>query len=143
MTIGATMAACLRASGFEFGEFPSWSVAGWHLLVLIVAAPLGFMIGLFPGFVVLCPLLHARGICNGAPFHVGDVVQIIAGPHQGTITRVYSGWQGDSVRVELGKTAEEGFQDVFTPVQLMRTNSGEQGDVPTRSPKAPGGDSRA
>lgn len=108
---------------------------GWYLLVIILAAALGLMLGVFPGVLILGPILHVRGIINGEPFHEGDVVQIIAGPHRGTVTRIYSGWQGDSVRVDLGPAAQNTYEDVFSPIEILRVpNNG----ISTKTNGSPG-----
>jgi len=107
---------------------------GWYLLLTIVSAAFGFMLGIFPGVLLLGPLLHARGVANGAPFHEGDAVQIISGSHRGTITRVYSGWQGESVRVDLGVAAQRTYDDVFSPTQLLRVANAETNARPNGGP---------
>jgi hypothetical protein len=75
---------------------------------------------LLVGVFVLGPIYRARATVNGAPFHQGDIVQIINGRHRGTVAHVYSGWQGGSVRVDLGAVAKESYQDVFAPTEILR-----------------------
>lgn len=116
----ATMVVCLATAGFRFGHVTDWRQVGWYFLIGIISAALGLMLGVFPGVFLLGPLFHARGLSNGAPFHEGDTVQIITGPHRGTVTRVYSEWQGDSVRVELGVAAQDTYEDVFSPTEILR-----------------------
>jgi hypothetical protein len=73
------------------------------------------------------PILAIRGDMNGGPFKPGDTVQVLTGSHRGTITTVYSAWQGNSVRVRLGqKEEEETFKDVMCPWQLLREDDPPQ-----------------
>jgi hypothetical protein len=57
---------------------------------------------------------------NGGPFRVGDKVMILSKKNRYVVTNVYSLWQGDSVRVELGDEAQKDFTDVFSQYQLSR-----------------------
>jgi hypothetical protein len=125
-TISLTAAvSCLATSGFRIEHLTDWVLVCWYVLIGIVAGAFGFVLGVFPGVLLLGPLFHARGLSNGAPFHEGDTVQIIAGPYQGIVARVYSGWQGDSVRVELGAAAQKAYEDVFSPTEILRVTSVE------------------
>ena len=107
----------------------------WNLVRLaffvIVALLLGFLLALVAGsclagifWPLLRPFFKARDIKNGAPFHVGDRVRILAGRHKDRVVRVYSDWRDDSVRVELGEKEKEKFTDIFsslTPARGCRT----------------------
>lgn len=112
----------MRASGLKLESLNDWRMIFWFLMVLLLSAPLGFMLAVFPGCVVLSILHHVRMLANGGPFYPGDLVQIICGPKAGTVASVYSEWQGDSVRVDLGPDAQERFEDVFTPTELLRVD---------------------
>jgi hypothetical protein len=126
-----TVVFCLAASGFRVGHLTDWPLGCWYVFIGIVAGAFGFMLGVFPGVLLLGPLFHARGLSNGAPFHKGDTVHIITGPHRGTIAQVYSGWQGDSVRVELGAAAQKSYEDVFLPTELLRVTNTEPSASPS------------
>jgi hypothetical protein len=88
----------------------------------------------------LRPLYRARCLKNGAPFRVGDHVQILSGRYKGQVARVYSGWRDDSVRVELGGTEKEKFKDIFDPIQLLREDV-EPNAAPNSGPAARRGNS--
>lgn len=105
----------------------------WNLLqvvfFVVIALLLGHLLTLVAGTILaaifwplLRPRYEARCARNGAPFHVGDHVRILAGRHKNRVVRVYSEWKNDSVRVELGENEKEKFEDIFDPVQLLREN---------------------
>ena len=105
--------------------FHSWQTAGSFLIVLVISPVLGYLTAIVLGAFILAPFYQARGHLNGAPFKVGDVVQILVGPHRGTVTTVYSAWQGNAVRVKLGSEEEKTFKDVMQPAQLLREGIAE------------------
>jgi len=88
-------------------------------VVLAIALATGYFMGILFGTVVIGPLYYHRAVENGAPFKEGDRVMILVGPHRNRVTRVYSLWQHDSVRVELGDKEMPDFSDVFGPTQLL------------------------
>jgi hypothetical protein len=126
---------------------PSMAMFGdWEYLLLfvvsVVVAPiLAFFLSLLLIPLGMAQLYYWRGRLNGAPFKVGDRVRILVGQHRGRITRVYSMWQGDSVRVELGKEAEHTHADIFEPTQLVRETDAEPGAAPNGRPATPLGNS--
>jgi len=87
---------------------------------VLIGIPIGLLLALFPGWLYIAPLLFERDRINGGPFKVGDTVQILAGPYKGRVGRVYSTWQGESLRVELGEKAKEDCKDIFSWGQLLR-----------------------
>lgn len=115
-----TAAYCLNVAEFQIEYLRDWSMTGTYLLISLTAAPLGLALGIFPGGMVLGILLHFRSMMNGGPFKPGDTIQVIGGIFDGRVTKVYSGWQGNSVRVELGEDAKREFKDVFSPHQLIK-----------------------
>jgi len=106
----------------------SMRVCGWPpaigflglLFIVVVSFVAGVFSALLSALFILGPLYHDRALKNGAPFRIGDRVRILVGPHRGRVTRVYSTWQGDTVRVELGEEAKAGFTDIFGPHKLVR-----------------------
>lgn len=96
------------------------SMIGWAILVFILTLPFLFLVGsiFIAGF--LSPFYKLNEKLNGGPFDEGDEVIVLAGKHKGKITRVYSKWQGMSVRIELGETEKENFKDVFPPSNLLK-----------------------
>lgn len=58
---------------------------------------------------------------NGAPFHSGDLVRILRGPHRGKVVPVYEVWtERDQVRVELGDKEKDEMTDVFSFVSVRK-----------------------
>lgn len=87
---------------------------------IIIAFLLGFFTSLISGWLIFGSINYGRELKNGGPFKVGDTVRILAGVHKDRITRIYSAWQGNSVRVELSDKEKETFKDIFSPVELLK-----------------------
>lgn len=90
----------------------------WHFLFLFIFAILiapvfGFFLSLPFTWVIVGPIYYARAKLNGAPFHVGDYVQVLSGSHRDKVTKIYSTWQGNTFRVELGSDEAKNYKDVF------------------------------
>jgi len=91
--------------------------------------PIGLFLLVAPITAVMCAAVMAPFIVyplhcvlarrNGGPFKVGDRVQILNRSHRGTVSHVYSLWQGGSVRVALGDSHRESFTDIFSQHQLV------------------------
>lgn len=116
----------VRATGFSFDLLTDWHSALWSVGIFILGLLLGYFVAILIGWPILGPIYYDRELKNGGPFKVGDSVQILAGPHKGRIARVYSTWQGNSVRVELGEEAKKRFEDIFQPTQLLKEEDVEQ-----------------
>ncbi len=105
----------------------------WYVVMLVVATVLSLILGFFAAiptaWVLLGPILMEQGIVNGGPFVPGDIVQIIAGPHRNRRSHVYSTWQHETVRVDLGEQAKAEYADIFAAFQLLRVEPGEQSDA--------------
>jgi hypothetical protein len=108
---------------------PSWALlTNWKsllglLAVVVISLLLGLLASVLVGWPILGSLYYGRGIKNGGPFHEGDQVLILTGPHKGRIVKVYAQWQGNTVRVELGDLVKETCKDIFSPTQLLRANA--------------------
>lgn len=90
------------------------------LLSCAIAFLLGSIASVPVGWVLFGPLLMAQGEENGGPFQPGDHVRIIAGPFRGRVAQVYSSWQHETVRVDLGDEPRRKYQDIFAAYQLLR-----------------------
>lgn len=105
----------------------------WYVIMLVVATVLSLIVGFFAviptAWVLLGPIHMEQGIANGGPFAPGDLVQIIAGPHRNRVSRVYSTWQHETVRVDLGERAKSEYADIFAAFQLLRIETAEQSDA--------------
>jgi hypothetical protein len=90
----------------------------WSVVATIVALPLGSILGaLFFG-----PFIFAiASKLNGSPFHEGDVVRILTGPHRDRVTRIYEMWrERNQARVDLGEAAQKDVTDVFGYTEICR-----------------------
>jgi hypothetical protein len=77
-----------------------------------------------PAPLILVPIFRLGAKLNGAPFHVGDPVRILVGPHRNHLTRIYEIWdERREVRVELDPQARESVKDVFEFTQVCRENA--------------------
>jgi hypothetical protein len=101
------------AVAISCGAFSFWSV-----VAILAALPLGAVLGML----VLGPLIRIFvNSLNGAPFQVGDSVQILIGPYRDRVVRVYEIWPSrGQVRVELGEQAEKSVKDVFWNFEVCR-----------------------
>ncbi len=115
----------VRDTGYTFDLLPDWRATLWAFVVFVLGCAAGFLLGVFLLWLLLSGLHEKLARKNGAPFAVGDRVQILAGPRKGTVSRVYSAWQGNTVRVRLGEREEENFKDIFSPHQLLREDDDE------------------
>ena len=127
LAVGHTCASFLDplSAWWDFVRF------AWFVLLALL---LGLFLAMFPGWFVIGPLFYGREMKNGGPFKVGDTVQILSGSHKGRIARVYSTWQGNTLRVELGAKEKEEFKDIFSPAQLLRDGSAEPDAAPNGGP---------
>jgi hypothetical protein len=107
-------------------------VAGTNATI-VVSLVAGFLLAVVLFSLLLVPIHQWQARKNGARFHVGDQVYILAGPHRGRTARVYSHSQGDTVCVELGEQAKAENKDTFSPWQLLRAQVGEDGGNPDTS----------
>lgn len=86
----------------------------------VLGAVFGFVLALLIAWPVLGAAYYDRLRKNGGPFKVGDIVQILVGPHRGRVVRVYSLWQCDAVRVDLGEGEKSNFKDIFGGTKLLK-----------------------
>jgi hypothetical protein len=127
-----TVLFLLNIENFNLRDLSDWNTVALYLLLIVTSAALGFMFGAV-GSGFIGRLFHWRALVNGGPFKPGDRVQIIGGTHDGVLTHVYSGWQGASLRVDLGDEAKEKFQDIFFPAQLLRVSQNDPRRYPDDS----------
>lgn len=99
----------------------SWASSLIFVGLVLLGALLGYFVGFLVGWPILGPIYYGRGLMNGEPFHPGEMVQILVGPHRDRIVQVmetydhgYAG--GHLVRVDLG-TDEDNF---FRSIQILR-----------------------
>ena len=109
---------------YAFNDIWSASVVLAALILSIIA---GFLLAVFAGWVLFGSTLAEQGRRNGGPFQPGDLVQVLSGRHRNRVARVYSTWQCNTVRVDLGEDAKERFRDIFPAYQLLRVEPAEIG----------------
>ena len=100
-------------------------ILSWRFLVLFVPTSVAVLIvalglSLIFGSVLVYPVYALQARLNGAPFAVGDRVRVISRRERGRISQVYSAWQGNTVRIDLGEEAREKFDDIFGWHQIER-----------------------
>ena len=70
---------------------------GRYLLQVLGFVLAALLIGFFSAFIIALPILVPialyRSRINGAPFHKGDLVHILVGPHRDRVVRVYEVWE--------------------------------------------------
>ena len=115
-----TVFFALCAVGSLRFAFSDLSSAGALVVVVVLSYLIGAGIGSISVFFIFGPILYDQGLQNGGPFQDGDLVQVISGPHRDRVGRIYSGWQHDTHRVELGEDAERNYSDIFADYQLLR-----------------------
>lgn len=87
---------------------------------------MGAFIGTFAGIATFTGLMRFRAWMNGAPFHIGDHVQTLAGKHKGKVVRVYEEWPDrKQVLVNLGDQAKRDVENVFSEFELCRESRTE------------------
>ena len=114
-----TVVLFLWGAGFELALLNDWSMIGWFTLLSVIAAGLGYFLSIFPGVIFMGPHLYGRTLINGAPFEVGDRVQIIGGEFDGTQAEVLESYDRGVV-VALGDEADEKHKNVFDPIEVFR-----------------------
>jgi hypothetical protein len=113
--------ADVRACEPSFASLQNWPFVLLLLVVIVVAPVLAFFLSLPVAMLVLGPLYKIRARMNGAPFHTGDYVEILAGPNCGRIVEVEAIWkQRGQVVVDLGHPRQKGVQFAFGETQLCR-----------------------
>jgi hypothetical protein len=96
------------------------------VLTIVLAFAAGWFASIIPTWLLFGPILHDRGLANGGPFGPGDWVQVIAGKHRGRVVQVYSEWQNNTVRVDLGDSEKQRYADIFSAYELFRQSDDSQ-----------------
>ncbi len=102
--------------------FRDWTFCVPFIVSLLVA-PVFFaaMSFVFGGPIVFWPLYSLGRWLAGAPFHIGDRVRILVGPHRDRVVEIYEVWECRcQVRVKLDAQAEKEVRDVFSFTQVFR-----------------------
>ncbi|MGZ7078834.1 MAG: hypothetical protein ACXVJT_05410 [Thermoanaerobaculia bacterium] len=93
-----------------FLSFAAITIASFGVAILSACLLAALLLG---------PFYRFQAHLNGAPFEPGDEVRILSGKERGRVTRVYSLWQGGTVRVEISESAKSSFKDIYGGHQLL------------------------
>src|SRR5207253_4613352 len=92
----------------------------WHFLPLILLCSITVFLGMLRATSFVPNRINDWGAkLNGAPFHVGDRVCILVGPHRGRVVQVYS-VERRQIRVQLGEQAKKDSTDAFLFTKVCR-----------------------
>lgn len=107
---------------------PQWtprspSELAYYVVAWVVATLLSFLGSVFTtGLLILQPLQSMQARRNGAPFSIGDRVEVLAGRNAGRVGSVYDVWtERAQYRVELGTEEKDAVRDVFGGWQIRRS----------------------
>ena len=99
----------------------NWSYLSRFTVIVLTVLMIGYLSALVIGWFILGPIHYIRGLGNGAPFHKGDLVQILVAPHRDRLARVYEVWESrKQVRVELSAKEKEELKDFFSFIQICK-----------------------
>jgi hypothetical protein len=123
---GLSLSLCvvivLGASDLTVAKLGDWHAFSRLAVIVALALLIGFGIAFVFSWLILSPLYRDRLQKNGGPYQIGDLVEILHGPHRGKVVRVYSLGQGYSVSVELGDKEKESGKDIFAGTRLLLKN---------------------
>ena len=110
--------------GLPHNGIAIWESGRLNLPALVCVGPVFAAAGYVAGFVffgfALRPILIAISPHLDAEFRKGDYVLVLSPKHRGKILRVYSKWQQDTFRVDLGPEAEARYKDILSPWEVLR-----------------------
>jgi len=97
----------------------------YFLFACFTALPLGWMFGAL----LIWPFVESvASKVNGAPFHEGESVRVLSGPHRDRVLELYEIWhERHQVRAWLGEQPGKDVTDVFDYHQICRAS--ESGDA--------------
>jgi len=88
---------------------------GLFALSLVIIGAISYLVSIIAGGIMLPPIFNLRAKLNGAPFAVGDQVEILKQPRRGTLTSIYEVWTDRfEARLDLGPSAKEDYSDVYS-----------------------------
>lgn len=124
---GAWLLCVGYASSVFHAVLTDWRVLLSAIVTLFASIFFAALVAIIVIGVVVAPGNIAQGRKNGGPFNVGDTVQILTRKDRGRVSRVYSQWQGNTIRVELDAARRQSFSDIFGPHQVRRVADGASG----------------
>ncbi|MFQ5962438.1 MAG: hypothetical protein ACE5MG_13695 [Candidatus Methylomirabilales bacterium] len=128
LTILIPAAAIVSLGSPEPSLFTQGSYLIWFVLIVFVLMALlaGFLCALIIAWPIVGIISGLQAELNGAPFHVGDRVRILVGPHRDRVVEVYEVWdERRQVRVELGEVERNQVEDVFSFGSVCREAGSE------------------
>lgn len=118
VVVGAAWLAYLSIHVPAWRELASVSTSLAFLGLAAATFAVAAGVALIAGSLLLSPIYLFQASKNGAPFEPGDEVRVLSGRAKGRAAFVYSAWQGNSVRVDLGESAKKKFADIYGSFQL-------------------------
>jgi hypothetical protein len=110
--------ACLPA------QITSLSGAIWLALLMLIAIPLGFLLGLLALACALGPMIsNVFAGLNGPPFQPGDRIRVLSGSYRGRTGCIAQVWtERGTVIVDFDEPAPGGTKEIWQ-VQVFREQS--------------------
>ncbi|QEG33595.1 hypothetical protein [Bythopirellula goksoeyrii] len=96
----------------------------------LLAALLGYFVGILIGWPILGPFYYSRSLKNGEPFQQGEMVHVLVGPFRDRVVRVLDSfdiapWAGaHRIRVDLG-TETKDDENIFSSIQILRVSNSQ------------------
>ena len=94
--LGLSPLVAVLATAYVLGPAPelAWTAeARGYAFLIAIAWAIAFCVAALAGVFLLGPLYRHRARVNGAPFHAGDRVLVLAGRHRGKRARVEEVWE--------------------------------------------------
>ena len=96
----------------------------WFLCLLTLGGAIGWFCGVIAGSCILGPLHEKIGRWNGAPYQIGDRVQILTGPNRDHVVQVRAASEDcNLVWVEMGEQSRKDGTDMFSGTEVSRRSS--------------------
>lgn len=102
-----------------------------YLFLLGIALLIGLCVSALLGPFILGPIYDRRAALNGAPFHIGDRVEVLVGRNRGSVARVSEVWESrGSLRVEWDNSVARQGRTTFGFAQVIKVS---EADLPVAS----------
>ncbi|QGJ68411.1 Hypothetical protein PBC10988_0700 [Planctomycetales bacterium 10988] len=105
------------------GIFSSLDQLILFFATIFLSSIFGFFLFCYVGIFVLTPMQYIAAWCNSGPFHKGDKVQILEGPHRYKVSYIYhvSESNRDNFHyVYTGPEIDRGLTHIYDPSQLIK-----------------------
>ena len=86
--ISAATIGLVKTVPFNAEAFRSLSFVATFVFLFLVVALIAYLVSIILGCIVLPPIFRWRERLNGAPYKVGETVEILCRPHRGTLGEI-------------------------------------------------------